>query len=138
MIGPEHTALELGMATNIRFNLTLAIAAATDCKATDEYSTSPALIECLRSLSVEIRLGLSPSSSKHPHTMTVTSSSHRGPRLPERASEFVATGKFPKIANRDSWMENDATLFTNSAITTPNDTRAFFELYYPYLNLTTI
>ncbi|TVY82984.1 Secreted lipase [Lachnellula suecica] len=137
----QSTALEPGMATNISFNATSAIATAAGCNFTDAYSTSPELISCLRSLSMEKLLNLTNS------FITDTSADNDGDIflptvdedfLPELASKLVADGKFPKIKYMAGWMQNDATLFTSSAISTSEDTQAFFELYYPYLNSTTM
>lgn len=137
----QSTALEPGMATNISFNATSAIAVAAGCNATDAYSTSPALIACLRSLSMEKLLNLTSS------FITETSSDNDGDIflptvdqdfLPKLASKLVADGKFPKIPYMAGWQENDATLFTDRTVKTPNDTRAFVELYYPFLTSTTL
>jgi carboxylesterase type B len=137
----QSTALEPTMASNISFNATAAIATAAGCNETDALSTSPGMIECLRSLSWQALLNLTAD------FISQTSANNDGDIflptvdqdfLPELASKLVATGKFPKIAYMAGWMENDATLFTNSAIQTENDTRAFFELYYPGLNSTAL
>lgn len=137
----QSTALEPTMASNISFNATSAIAVAAGCNATDATSAAPAMIECLRSLPWQKLLNLTL------EFITETSANNDGDIflptvdqdfLPELASELVATGKFPKIAFIAGWMQNDATLFTNAAIETNNDTRAFFELYYPDLNSTTL
>jgi carboxylesterase type B len=137
----QSTALEPTMASNISFNATSAISVAAGCNSTDALSTSPAMIDCLRSLPWEVLLNLTLD------FITETSANNDGDIflptvdqdfLPELASELVAKGKFPKIAFMAGWMENDATLFTNSAIEGANDTRAFFELYYPDLNSTTL
>jgi carboxylesterase type B len=58
--------------------------------------------------------------------------------LPELASKLVADGKFPKIPFMAGWMENDATLFTHTNIATANDTRVFFEVYYPNVTSSTL
>lgn len=137
----ESTALEPGAATNISFNATAAIATSAACPFTDAYSTSPDLITCLKALPMQVLLN---------HTLDFisrTSGDNDGDIflptvdqdiLPELASTLVREGKFPKIPLMAGWMENDATLFTNQAIQTPNDTQAFFELYYPFLNETTM
>lgn len=99
------------------------------------------MINCLRSLPMETLLNMTLD------FITETSANNDGDIflptvdqdfLPDLASKLVANGKFPKLKLMTGWMENDATLFTNSAITTPNDTRAFFELYYSGLNSTTL
>ncbi|KUJ09406.1 alpha/beta-hydrolase [Mollisia scopiformis] len=137
----QSTALEPTMASNISFNATSAIAVAAGCNATDAFSTSPSMIDCLRSLPMEKLLNLTLD------FIDETSANNDGDIflptvdqdfLPDLSSKLVAEGKFPKIKIMTGWMENDATLFTNSAIKTPNDTRSFFELYYPGLNSTTL
>ena len=58
--------------------------------------------------------------------------------LPMAASELVARGKFPKMPLIVGWQENDATLFTAASIKTANDTRAFFDTYYSFVNSSTL
>lgn len=133
----QSTALEPTMSSNISFNATSAIATSAGCNFTDSFSTSPQMINCLRSLPMETLLNLTL------NFITETSANNDGDIflptvdqdfLPDLASTLVREGKFPKLKMMTGWMENDATLFTNPAITTANDTRAFFELYYTGLN----
>ncbi|KAF8850166.1 putative lipase [Acephala macrosclerotiorum] len=137
----QSTALEPTMASNLSFNATSAIATAAGCNFTDAYSTSPALVNCLRSLPMETLLNLTLD------FITETSANNDGDIflptvdqdfLPDLASKLVADGKFPKLKMMTGWMENDATLFTAQTIETDNDTRAFFKVYYPGLNSTTL
>lgn len=137
----QSTALEPTMTSNLSFNATSAIATAAGCNFTDAYSTSPALINCLRSLPAETLLNLTLD------FITETSANNDGDIflptvdqdfLPSLASKLVAEGKFPKLKMMTGWMENDATIFTAQTIETDNDTRAFFEVYYPSLNSTTL
>lgn len=58
--------------------------------------------------------------------------------LPELASELVKKGKFAKLPMIAGWQQDDATLFTSPSITTANDAEAFFKVYYPDLNSTTL
>ncbi|KAM3086947.1 hypothetical protein ACMFMG_001062 [Clarireedia jacksonii] len=135
----QSTALEPTMASNISFNATTAVATLAGCNTTD--SQSPAVIECLRSLPMETLLDLTF------QNLDATSSSNDGDVflptvdqdfLPEKASKLLADGKFPKIPVMAGWQEDDATLFTSSAIKTANDTRGFISLYYPNLTSTTL
>lgn len=137
----QSTALEPTMSSNISFNATSAIATSAGCNFTDSFSTSPAMINCLRALPMETLLNLTLD------FITETSANNDGDIflptvdqdfLPDLASTLVREGKFPKLKMMTGWMENDATLFTNPTIETTNDTRAFFELYYTGLNSTTL
>ena len=118
------------MSYKISFNATSAVAFAAGCPS-NITSTSLEMITCLRSLSMSTLLSLTED------FITDNSANNDGDVflptvvqdfLPDLASTLVATGQFPQIAYIAGWMENDATLFTNSAIETDNDTRAFFEL----------
>jgi carboxylesterase type B len=109
----QSTALEPGMVTNISFSATLVIAAAAGWIAIDAYSKSPALVECLRALSMETLLDLTNS------FITETSSNNDGDIvlhttdqdfLPKVASGFFASKKLPKIVYMTGWMENDVAL----------------------------
>jgi len=129
------------MSSNLSFNATSAIAKAAGCNSTDVYSANPSLVTCLRSLPMQTLLDLTTS------FIDDTSANNDGDIflptvdqdfLPELASKLVADGKFPKIPFMTGWTENDATLFTRSDITTANDTRAFFEVFYPNVTSSTL
>ncbi|KAF4629534.1 hypothetical protein G7Y89_g8611 [Cudoniella acicularis] len=137
----QSTALESTMAFNISFNATAAIAVSANCNATDSFSTSPAMIDCLRSLPMETLLNLTldfinPTLANNDRDIFLPTVDQDF--LPDLASSLVAEGKLPKIPFMAGWQEDDATLFTNSVIETNADTRAFFEVYYPDLNSTTL
>ena len=140
----ESTALEPGMSRNISFNATAAIAVMAGCLngsasnfAPGSPSQSPAVINCLRALPMETLLNCSS------EFITETSAFNDGDIflptvdqdfLPSLASELLSSGKFPKMPLIIGWEDNDATLYTHTDITTSDDTKAFIELYYPYLN----
>ncbi|PQE09737.1 Carboxylesterase type B protein [Rutstroemia sp. NJR-2017a BBW] len=135
----ESTALEPTMASNISFNTTTAVANLAGCNNTD--SQSPEVIACLRSLSMESLLDFTI------QTIDSTSSNNDGDVflptvdqdfLPEKATKLLADGKFPKIPVMAGWQEDDATLFTSTAIETANDTKNFISLYYNNLTSTTL
>ena len=141
----ESTALEPGMSSNISFNATAAIAVMARCLnggsasnfAPGSPSQSPAVINCLRALPMETLLNHS--SAFITETSAVTDGDIFLPTvdqdfLPSLASELISCGRFPKMPLIIGWEDNDATLFLPRGITTSNDTRAFIEMIYPYLN----
>ncbi|KAF2103990.1 prolyl oligopeptidase-like protein [Rhizodiscina lignyota] len=140
----QSTALEPGMASNISFNATAAIAVIAGCLdgpsasafSPKSASQSPAVISCLRSRSVESLLNATAIFADE------TAANNDGDIflptvdqdfLPTRASEILSSGKFPRMPLILGWDENDATLFTARSIKTPADTRAFISTFYPYL-----
>ena len=145
----QSTALEPGMASDISFNATAAIAVMAGCLDSsfsfDFTPNSPSqsldVISCLRSMPMETLLNIT-------NTVSAQSSAVNDGDiflptvdqdfLPALASSLILSGRFPKLPLIIGWEENDATLFTPPSINTPTDTRAFISLYYPYLNSGTL
>ncbi|CAG8961741.1 hypothetical protein HYFRA_00006283 [Hymenoscyphus fraxineus] len=134
----QSTALEPGASTNISFDATAAIALSASCNCTDAHATSPDLIACLKALPMEVLLN---------HTLDYLTLMNDGDIflptvdqdfLPELASTLVREGRFPKIPLMAGWVEDDATLFTDFSVQTPNDTQAYIGTIFPFLNETTL
>ncbi|KAH8648285.1 putative lipase [Tricladium varicosporioides] len=139
----QSTALEPTMSSFLSFNATSAIAVAANCSSNSSiaYSSSLTTITCLRRLPMETLLNITfdfISSTSANNDGDIFLPTIDEDFLPGLASELVRDGKFPKIPMIAGWQQNDATLFTNPSILTPNDTKAFFEVYYPDLNTTTL
>ncbi|CAG8979245.1 hypothetical protein HYALB_00013313, partial [Hymenoscyphus albidus] len=134
----QSTALEPGASTNISFDATAAIAISASCNCTDAHSTSPDLIACLKALPMEVLLN---------YTLDYLTLMNGGDIflptvdqdfLPELANTLVREGKFPKIPLMAGWVEDDATLFTEFSVQTPNDTQAYIRTIFPFLHETTL
>lgn len=137
----QSTALEPGMSSNISYETTSAVALAAGCNATDSLSTSPDLINCLRTLSTTDLF------NTFIEYLNVASLVTDGDILlpivdqdflPELASDLLAKGQFPTMPFITGWQEDDATLFTDPTIENEDDNRAFLEVSFPNLNATTL
>jgi carboxylesterase type B len=99
------------------------------------------VIFCLRSLSIETLLNFADA------FITQTSAVNDGdvffPVVDQNfllslPSSLLSSVKFPKMPLIIGREENDATLFTPPAISTPTDTQALIALCYPYLTSSTL
>jgi carboxylesterase type B len=137
------------MASNITFNATATIAVMAGCLNTSSSFTfapgsasqSRDVISCLQALSMETLLNVT--SLFISETTALTDGDVFLPTvdqdfLPCLASELVSSGKFPTMPLILGWEEDDGTLFTPPALSTPEDTQAFVSLFWPNLHSSTV
>ncbi|KAL0063547.1 hypothetical protein AAF712_009556 [Marasmius tenuissimus] len=133
----QSTALEPGSTSNITFDAYNSVVKLTGCDV-DEDPQSAASLECLRSLSFQKLLNSTITQAESQNTGDIYLPTVDGDFLPSPSSELTVNGRFPKIPVMVGWTDQDATLFTDSEIASPSDTRNFIHLLFPGLTDNTL
>ncbi|KAI1774945.1 carboxylesterase family protein [Hypoxylon cercidicola] len=128
----ESQALEPGITANFTINAFRLVAEAAGCNASELHT--PETIACLRSLDTAAVQGAAESTyvSDIAHNIgDIWLPVVDGDFLPEAPSMLLDTGKFANVTTMMGWCEDDVAYFTDTAIATPEDTRAFVQSYVP-------
>lgn len=134
----ESQALEPGITGNYTTTAWAQVIGMSPCNSSDPNSNST--LECLRSLSLETLLNITIAqyNSDGSNLGDIWLPHVDGDFLPEAPSKLIADGQFNKMTTMMGWTQNDATYFTDTSITTSNDTKAAIHSYLPNLNSTNL
>lgn len=131
----ESQALEPGITGNFTIDAVQAVVDATGCNSSSLHS--PETISCLRGLDTETlnNACLATYQSDIGHNIgDIWLPVVDGDFLPAPPSELIAEGRFANVTTMMGWCEDDLTYFTDTSITTADDTHEFISLYVPGLS----
>ncbi|KAK4140564.1 Alpha/Beta hydrolase protein [Dichotomopilus funicola] len=129
----QSQMLEPGIAGNYTLQATQMVADHVGCNTT--ALSSPATITCLRNLDTRTLLDASLATySETLHLGEIWLPTVDGDFIPAKPSTLLRTGRFANVTTMIGWCQDDTTVFTDPAIQTEADVRAFFSLYIPALS----
>ncbi|KAK9414771.1 putative Carboxylic ester hydrolase [Seiridium unicorne] len=128
----ESQALEPGITGNFTIDAMQAVVDAIGCNSSSLQS--PETVACLRDLDTEALLNasLATYASDIGHNVgDIWLPVVDGDFLPDSPSQLIAQGRFANVTSMMGWCQDDLTYFTDTSITTSNDTLAFISAYVP-------
>ncbi|KAK3903645.1 Alpha/Beta hydrolase protein [Staphylotrichum tortipilum] len=131
----QSQALEPGITGNFTADAMRALVDHVGCDAAQLDSAQT--LACLRSLPMQTLLdsAIATYQSDIAHNIgDIWLPSVDGDFLPSAPSHLIRHGRFANITTMIGWCDNDVTFFTDPAIQTPADTRAFISSYLPDLS----
>ncbi|KAH9887494.1 putative lipase [Xylariomycetidae sp. FL2044] len=128
----ESQALEPGITGNFTLDAMQLVVGYVGCNKSDLHST--ATVDCLRALDTDTLLNASLTTylSDIAHNIgDIWLPAVDGDFLPAAPSQLIREGRFANVTTMIGWCEDDVTFFTDTSITTAQDTFDFIQGYIP-------